>query len=55
VQVAGVDDLTGEPLIKRKDDNADTLKARLEAFDKQTAPVSRGLKVPCTHPGATPW
>ncbi|KAL6775877.1 hypothetical protein ACKKBG_A18880 [Auxenochlorella protothecoides x Auxenochlorella symbiontica] len=35
----GVDDVTGEPLIRRKDDNAETLKARLEAFRKQTAPV----------------
>lgn len=35
----GVDDVTGEPLVHRKDDNAETLKARLEAFHKQTAPV----------------
>jgi len=35
----GVDDVTGEPLVKRKDDNADTLKARLAAFHAQTAPV----------------
>ena len=39
----GVDDMTGEPLIKRKDDNADTLKARLEAFHRQTSPVSYSL------------
>lgn len=38
-KVAGIDDLTGEPLIKRKDDNADTLQARLSAFHSQTAPV----------------
>jgi adenylate kinase len=37
--VAGVDDLTGEALIKRKDDNADMLKARLAAFHSQTTPV----------------
>ena len=35
----GVDDVTGEPLIRRKDDTAETLKARLEAFRKQTSPV----------------
>mmetsp|Transcript_965 Transcript_965/g.1517 ORF Transcript_965/g.1517 Transcript_965/m.1517 type:complete len:250 (-) Transcript_965:428-1177(-) len=35
----GQDDITGEPLIKRKDDNADTLNARLDAFHQQTAPV----------------
>jgi len=38
-KVAGKDDVTGEPLIRRKDDNADTLKARLDAFHKQTSPV----------------
>lgn len=31
-KVAGVDDITGEPLIRRKDDNAETLKKRLAAF-----------------------
>ena len=38
-KVAGVDDVTGEALIKRKDDNAETLKSRLAAFHAQTAPV----------------
>lgn len=38
-KVAGLDDMTGEPLIRRKDDNADTLKARLGAFHAQTSPV----------------
>ena len=38
-KVSGVDDITGEPLIKRKDDNAETLKSRLAAFHAQTAPV----------------
>merc|ERR1712129_181432 len=33
------DDLTGEPLIKRGDDNAESLTKRLDAFAKQTAPV----------------
>ena len=32
-------DITGEPLTKRKDDNAETIKARLSAFHAQTAPV----------------
>lgn len=35
----GVDDVTGEQLVKRKDDNADTLKSRLAAFHAQTRPV----------------
>ena len=35
----GKDDITGEPLTKRKDDNEETLKSRLTAFHKQTKPV----------------
>lgn len=38
-EVPGIDDVTGEPLIQRKDDNAEVLKSRLEAFHKQTKPV----------------
>jgi adenylate kinase len=33
------DDATGEPLIQRSDDNADTLKKRLSTYHAQTAPV----------------
>jgi adenylate kinase len=33
------DDLTGEPLIQRTDDNADTLKKRLATYHQQTTPV----------------
>jgi adenylate kinase len=44
MQVPMVDDITGEPLVKRKDDNADTLKARLEAFHKQTSPILEHYK-----------
>ena len=36
----GKDDVTGEPLTKRKDDNEETLRARLKAFEDQTRPVS---------------
>lgn len=39
-KVPGRDDITGEPLVQRKDDNADTLKNRLKAFHAQTKPVS---------------
>lgn len=35
----GVDDVTGEPLIRRKDDNAETLRSRLDSFQRQTSPV----------------
>ena len=33
------DDITGEPLIQRSDDNADALKKRLATYHQQTAPV----------------
>lgn len=38
-KVAGKDDITGEPLVKRPDDNEATLKKRLKAFHEQTMPV----------------
>ena len=34
-----VDDVTGEPLIQRSDDNVETLRKRLGAFHQQTGPV----------------
>lgn len=33
------DDITGEPLIQRTDDNAETLKKRLTTYHEQTSPV----------------
>jgi len=38
-KVPMTDDVTGEPLMKRKDDNEEALKKRLDAFHKQTMPV----------------
>ncbi|KAI4987646.1 hypothetical protein ZWY2020_020592 [Hordeum vulgare] len=38
-QDSGVDDVSGEPLIQRKDDTSEVLKSRLEAFHIQTEPV----------------
>jgi adenylate kinase len=38
-KVEGVDDLTGEPLIQRKDDNAEILKRRMQAYHGQTSPI----------------
>jgi len=35
----GRDDVSGDPLIHRDDDNEKTLKARLESYHKQTAPL----------------
>lgn len=34
------DDLTGEPLIRRSDDNVEALKKRLEAYHTQTKPLA---------------
>jgi len=36
---AMTDDITGEPLIQRSDDNAETLKKRLASYHEQTTPV----------------
>ncbi|KAK3304201.1 adenylate kinase-domain-containing protein [Chaetomium strumarium] len=36
---AMTDDITGEPLIQRSDDNAEALKKRLVTYHKQTGPV----------------
>mmetsp|Transcript_16666 Transcript_16666/g.18855 ORF Transcript_16666/g.18855 Transcript_16666/m.18855 type:complete len:184 (+) Transcript_16666:297-848(+) len=38
-KVEGKDDITGEPLMQRNDDNEATLRPRLKAFHEQTKPV----------------
>ena len=38
-KVPGKDDVTGEPLTQRSDDNAETLVKRLETYHKITGPV----------------
>ena len=38
-KVPMTDDITGEPLIQRKDDNAEVLKRRMQAYHTQTAPI----------------
>ena len=35
----GLDDLTNEPLIHRKDDTAEVLQKRMSAYHQQTAPI----------------
>ena len=35
----GIDDVTGEPLIQRDDDQEDTVKARLKVYHDQTEPL----------------
>lgn len=37
---AGVDDVTGEPLIHRDDDNEETIRKRLQVYHQQTAPLT---------------
>jgi adenylate kinase len=37
--VPGRDDLTGEPLVQREDDKEETVRRRLEVYEKQTRPV----------------
>jgi adenylate kinase len=36
---AGLDDITGEPLIQRDDDKEETVKKRLEVYAAQTRPL----------------
>mmetsp|Transcript_7181 Transcript_7181/g.10957 ORF Transcript_7181/g.10957 Transcript_7181/m.10957 type:complete len:232 (+) Transcript_7181:66-761(+) len=36
---AGIDDVTGEPLMQRRDDTAEVLRSRLEGYHNQTAPL----------------
>jgi adenylate kinase len=38
-KVAGLDDVTGEALIQRADDNEETVKKRLEVYRSQTRPL----------------
>lgn len=38
-KVPGKDDVTGEDLVQRKDDNEDTLRKRLNVFNQQTFPL----------------
>src|SRR4249920_963990 len=38
-KVAGKDDLTGEPLVQRQDDNEETVKKRIATYHAQTKPL----------------
>jgi adenylate kinase len=38
-KVAGVDDVTGEPLIQRDDDKEETVRKRLQVYQSQTRPL----------------
>lgn len=38
-KVEGMDDVTGEPLMHRKDDTAEALHKRMASYNTQTAPI----------------
>jgi adenylate kinase len=38
-KVAGVDDLSGEPLVQRDDDKEETVRKRLQVYHQQTRPL----------------
>lgn len=38
-KVPGKDDQTGEPLVQREDDKEETIRKRLEVYEKQTRPL----------------
>ena len=38
-KVPGLDDLTGEPLVQRDDDQEDTIRKRLDVYHNQTEPL----------------
>lgn len=40
-KVPGIDDVTGEPLMRRPDDNEEALKNRLSQYHKLTMPITR--------------
>jgi adenylate kinase family enzyme len=39
LQQSGFDDVTGEPLIRRADDEPETIRVRLEKYNEMTAPL----------------
>ncbi len=43
-KVAGIDDITGEPLIKRPDDTAEVVQPRLNTYQEKTMPVVKFYK-----------
>jgi len=50
-KVPGLDDVTGEPLVKRNDDSLETIRERLKAFEEESLPIlemykTEGILVP---------
>lgn len=55
-KIANIDDVTGEPLIQRPDDQEETVRKRLHVYQKQTSPLQEyyqhfksqnGIPAPC--------
>ena len=54
-KVAGIDDVTGEPLIQRDDDKEETVKKRLDVYSAQTRPLVQYYSAWArSDPGAAP-
>lgn len=51
-KTAGVDDLTGEPLVQRADDQEDTVRKRLDVYHAQTLPLVKFYAERMARPGA---
>lgn len=51
-KTAGVDDLTGEPLVQRADDQEDTVRKRLQVYHAQTLPLVKFYAERMAQPGA---
>lgn len=55
-RVPDTDDVTGEPLVQRRDDHAEVVAERLRWFDERTVPAIDWMRAACmTPPGATVW
>jgi len=54
-KVEGKDDVTGEPLIQREDDKAETVQKRLDVYSAQTRPLVEYYRTwAATEPAAAP-
>lgn len=53
-KVAGVDDVTGEPLIQREDDKEETIRERLSTYHAQTSTLVEFYQEKAAESGAAP-
>lgn len=52
-KVPGRDDVTGEPLVQREDDKADTIRKRLTVYHQQTSPLIEWYQAQRKNPKKT--